>query len=144
MYRDESYAFLLVAFLIVTMVSRQFGALFLELLLKLTRPGATVALLALLAFVYHRGLHYTFLALAIVIIYVLRDIWGAWLNSDARRLYLDRSTDEARFDPASSIDIQMANKTVTHASPPSFHSRNLGELLVFPPSAATLAEMNGV
>jgi hypothetical protein len=144
MSRDESYAVLLLAFLIVTMVSKQFGALSLELLLKLTRPGATVVLLALLVYVYTRGLHYTFLVLAILIVYLLRDIWVSWINSDARRLYLDRSNDEARFDPASSIDIQMADKTVTHASPPSFDTRDLSGLLVFPPSTATLEEMNGV
>ena len=144
MSRDESYALLLFAFLIVTVASKQFGALTLELLLKLTRPGATVGLLALLTYVYTRGLHYTFLILAVIIVYLLRDIWAVWLNSDARRLYLDRSTDEARFDPASSIDIQMADKTVTHAPPPSFHTRDLSSLLVFPPSAQRLAEMNGV
>ena len=143
MSRDESYALLLLAFLIVTIASKQFGGLFLELLLKLTRPGATVGLLALLVYVYSRGLHYTFLALAILIVYLLRDVWSSWIKSDARRLYLDRSTDEARFDPASSIDIQMADKVVTHASPPSFDSRDLSGLLVFPPSAATLEEMNG-
>lgn len=143
MSNDVSYATLLFAFLIVTIVSRQFGSLFLELLLKLTRPGATVGLLALLAYTYVRGLHYTFLVMAILVIYLLRDIWSAWTNSDARRLYLDRSADEARFDPASSIDIQMADKIVTHQAPPSFHSRDLSSLLVFPPSAATLAELNG-
>lgn len=140
---DESYALLLLAFLIVTIASKQFGALFLELLLKLTRPGATVGLLALLVYVYSRGLHYTFLMLAVVVVYVLRDVWSAWIKSDARRLYLDRSNDEARFDPASSIDIQMADKTVTHAAPPSFDTRDPSGLLVFPPSAATLEEMNG-
>jgi hypothetical protein len=144
MSRDESYALLLVAYLIVTIASKKFGEMSLELLLKLTRPGATVALLALLVYVYTRGLHYTFLVLAIVTVYVLRDVWNTWLNSDARRLYLDRSTDEARFDSATSIDIQMADKIVTHAAPPSYPTRDLSGLLVFPPSAATLAEMNGV
>jgi hypothetical protein len=143
MSHDKSYALLILAFLIVTIVSRQFGALFLELLLKVTRPGATVGLLALLAYTYTSGLHYTFLALAVLIVYLLRDIWTAWLNSDARRLYLDRSADQTRFDPASSIDIQMADKTVVHAAPPTFDSRDLSTLLVFPPSASTLEEMNG-
>jgi hypothetical protein len=143
MSHDKSYALLLLAFLIVTMASKQFGSLFLELLLKLTRPGATVGLLALLVYVYTRGLHYTFLVLAVLSVYLLRDVWTTWVNSDARRLYLDRSNDEARFDPASSIDIQMADKTVTHAAPPSFDTRDLSGLLVFPPSASTLAEMNG-
>lgn len=140
---DESYAFLLLAFLIVTIASKQFGSLLLELLLKLTRPGATVGLLALLVYVYTRGLHYTFLTLAIVIVYLLRDVWSTWIKSDARRLYLDRSADEARFDPASSIDIQFADGTAKHDAPPSFYARDLSSLLVFPPSASTLSEMNG-
>lgn len=143
MRHDETYALLLAGFLFVTIASRQFGAQTLELLLRLSRPGATVALLGLLAFVYSKRLHYTFLVLAIVVVYLLKDIWSRWTNSDARRFYLDRSTDEARFDPASSIDLQMANKTVTHADPPSFDTRDLSTLLVFPPSAATLAEMSG-
>jgi hypothetical protein len=140
---DESYALLLLAFLIVTIVSKQFGAMMLELLLKLTRPGATVGLLALLVYVYTRGLHYTFLALAILIVYILRDVWSTWLKSDARRLYIDRSIDEARFDPASSIDLQFADGSAVHDAPPSFDTRDLTGLLVFPPSAATLLEMNG-
>lgn len=145
MYRDESYAMLIVGYLVLTMMSRQFGALSLELLLRLSRPGATVALLALLVYVYTRGLHYTFLALAILIIYLLRDIWSTWTFSDARRLYLDRATDEARFDPATSIDLQFANKTVTHSAPSMyFQPASSSGLLVFPPSAATLAEMNGI
>ena len=144
MSHDKSYALLLLGFLILTIVSRQFGAIFLELLLKLSRPGATIALLGLLVFVYTKGLHMTFIVLTVLTVYLLRDVWTAWMYSDARRLYLDRSADEARFDPSSSIDIQMADKTVTHASPPSFHSRDLSTLLVFPPSTETLAEMNGV
>ncbi len=144
MSHDKSYAILIFVFLIVTIVSRQFGSALLELLLKLSRPGATVGLLALLAYTYTRGLHYTFLVLAILVVYLVRDIWSAWTNSDARRLYLDRSADEARFDSASSIDIQMADKIVTHQAPPSFETRDLSTLLVFPPSAATLAELNGL
>lgn len=144
MYRDESYALLIVGYLILTIMSRRFGSLSLELLLKLSRPGATIALLALLTYVYTRGLHYTFLALAVLIIYLLRDIWATWTFSDARRLYLDRAADEARFDPASSIDLQFANKTVTHSAPSMyFQPATSSGLLVFPPSDATLAEMNG-
>lgn len=103
-----------------------------------------MGILALLVYVYTRGLHYTFLILALLCVYLLRDVWSTWLKSDARRLYLDRSADEARFDPASSIDIQFADGTATHDPPPSFYARDLSSLLVFPPSAETLAEMNGV
>jgi uncharacterized membrane protein len=143
MSNDKSYALLILAFLIVVIVSKKFGAVLLELLLKLTRPGATVSLLAFLVFVYSKGFDYTFIMLAILTVYLLRDIWSNWIKSDARRLHQDISTDEARFDPAASIDIQMANKSVVHEAPPSYNTRDLSTLLVFPPSSATLEEMNG-
>ena len=144
MTHDHMYALLLFAFFAVTVTTTQFGPQFLELLLKLTRPGATIVLLGLLAYVFGKGYRATFIVLLVVVVYLLRDIWTVWLYSDARRLYIDRSTDESRFDPASSIDIQMANKTVTHASPSLYFQPAVPTgLLVFPPSAATLEQLNG-
>lgn len=140
---DESYASLLLAFLLVVVTQKQFSNILLELLLKLTRPGATAALLALLVFVYHKGLHYSFLALALISVFLLKDLWTYWIASDARRLYLEVGRDNDRFDHSSSIDLQMADKTVVHA-PPSMYSPGWSpKLLVFPPSAATQKEMNG-
>jgi hypothetical protein len=140
---DESYASLLLAFLLVVVTEKQFSNILLELLLKLTRPGATAALLALLAFVYHKGLHYSFLALALISVFLLKDMWTYWIASDARRLYLEVGRDNDRFDHSSSIDLQMADKTVVHA-PPSMYSPGWSpKLLVFPPSAETQKEMNG-
>jgi hypothetical protein len=140
---DESYAGLLLAVLLVVVTQKQFSQLILELLLKLTRPGATVTLLGLLVFVYHKGLHYTFLVLALIIVFLLKDVWTYWIGSDARRLYLEVGRDENRFDHSSSIDLQMADGTVKHA-PPSMYSPGWSpKLLVFPPSAETQYEMNG-
>ena len=48
---DESYATLLGAFLLVVVTQKQFSSWVLELLIKVSRPGATVGLLALLVFV---------------------------------------------------------------------------------------------
>jgi len=140
---DESYAVLLLAFLLVTVTQKKFAQLFLELLLKISRPGATILLMSLLVFVYHKGLHYTFLVLGLLIVFLLKDIWTHWVSSDARRLFLETGRDQDRFDPSSSIDIQMADGTVKHSPPPSYTSRSLSTLLVFPPSEQTLAEMNG-
>ena len=140
---DESYAVLLLAFLLVVVTQKQFSFWVLELLLKLTRPGATVALLALLGFTYYKHFHYTFLLLALIIVYLLKDIWVAWPHSDARRLYLDVGLDNARFDPGTSIDIQMADKTIVHAPPSMYATFTPRQLLVFPPSPATQLEMNG-
>jgi len=140
---DESYSMLLLAFLLVVVTQKQFSHWVLELLLKLSRPGATVALLALLAFVYTRGLHYTFLVLSLVLVFLLKDMWTGWPNSDRRRLELEIGRDQDRFDHSTSIDLLMADKTVTHA-PPSMYAHDWSpKLLVFPPSAATQYEMNG-
>jgi hypothetical protein len=140
---DESYASLLLALLLVVVTQKQFSNMILELLLKLTRPGATVILMGLLVFVYHKGLHYTFLVLALIIVFLLKDVWTYWVESDSRRLYLEVGRDENRFDHSSSIDLQMADGTVKHA-PPSMYSAGWSpKLLVFPPSAETQYEMNG-
>jgi hypothetical protein len=140
---DESYASLLLALLLVVVTQKQFSHMVLELLLKLTRPGATVALLALLVFVYHKGLHYSFLVLALISVFLLKDLWTYWINSDSRRLHLEVGRDNDRFDHSSSIDLQMADGTVKHA-PPSMYSAGWSPtLLVFPPSAETQREMNG-
>jgi len=139
---DESYSLLVVTLLVVTITQKQFSNMLMELLLKLSRPGATVFLLSLLLAVYVKHLHYTFLALAMLSVFLLRDIWARWLYSDARRLHMDIGRDQDRFDHASSIDLQMADKKVTHVTPPMFHTRP-DDLLVYPPSAQILAEMNG-
>jgi hypothetical protein len=141
---DESYSLLLVTFLVVTITQKQFSAMFLELLLTLSRPGATILLLGLMAWVYNRGLHYTFLALAILSVFILKDVWSGWVQSDARRLYLEMGRDQDRFDPATSIDLQFANGSVTHFAPKMYGNDNApSPLLIFPPSAGTQLEMNG-
>jgi hypothetical protein len=87
--------------------------------------------------------HYTFLVMGLVVVFLLKDMWVQWPNSDARRLYLETSRDQARFDPSSSIDIQMANGSIKHA-PPSIYGKDWSpQLLVFPPSEETLYELNG-
>ena len=140
---DESYASLLLALLLIVVTQKQFSHTILELLLNLTRPGATVALLAILVFVYHKGLHYTFLVLALIIVFLLKDVWTYWIGSDTRRLNLEVGRDQDRFDHSSSIDLQMADGTVKHA-PPSMYVHDWSpKLLVFPPSVETQFEMNG-
>jgi hypothetical protein len=140
---DESYASLLLAGLLVIITQRQISSLLLEVLLKFTRPGATIGLLSLMLFLYMGHHHYTFLVMGLVVVFLLKDMWVQWPNSDARRLYLETSRDQARFDPSSSIDIQMANGSIKHA-PPSIYGKDWSpQLLVFPPSEETLYELNG-
>jgi len=140
---DESYASLLLVCLLVVVTQKQFSAVLLELLLKISRPGATVVLLGFLAFLYVKGLHYTFLVMSVIVVFLLRDMWSYWVRSDARRLYLEVGRDEARFDHSSSIDLQMADGTVKHAPPSIYYAGWYPQLLVFPPSAETQQEMNG-
>lgn len=140
---DESYAVLVLTGLIVIIMQKQVSSMLLELLLKLTRPGATVLLLGLTAFTYHRGLHYTFLILAVVVVVLLKNLWVQWPNADARRLYLEVGRDNDRFDHSTSIDLQFADGTVKHAPPSLYFNQAAPTLLVFPPSAETLQELNG-
>lgn len=140
---DESYSMLLMAFLLVVVTQKQFSHSLMELLLRLTRPVATIGLLALLVLVYKQDLHYTFLVLGLIVVFLLKDIWTFWPRSDRRRLELEIGRDQDRFDHATSIDLQMADKTVTHA-PPSLYSHDwTPKLLIFPPSPQTQYEMNG-
>jgi len=140
---DESYSVLGVTALIIIITQKQVSHMLLELLLKLTRPGATIALLGGLVVLWNAKLHYTFLICAILVIVLLKDIWVRWVRSDARRLELEIGRDQDRFDPTSSIDLQFANGTAVHSAPNIYHKTTPPSLLVFPPSSETLHEMNG-
>ena len=116
----------------------------LEMLLTFTRPGATVLLLGLVVYLYTQGLVYTALASAVVVVYLLKDVWTNWVNSDARRLHMDSGLDQSRFNLASSVDLQWASGMVTHDSPNMLHKdRDASPLLLYPPSDATLRSMSG-
>ena len=58
---DEIYSTLTLLGLVAVITQKQFSFFLLELLLKLTRPGATILLLGLLAYLWTNDLHYTFL-----------------------------------------------------------------------------------
>ena len=144
MSRDTSYATLVLVFLLLTIIQKGFSAKLLEMLLSLTRPGATFLLLGVLLYSYHLGHHYTFLAFALLSVFLLKDLWTTWPQSDARRLQLDIAKDQARFDPSLSLDIQVANGTVGHHAPRMLRKDgDASPLLLFPPSAETLRELSG-
>jgi hypothetical protein len=109
-----------------------------------SRQVTSVVILGGVAFLYTKGYHKTALVSALLSVYLMHLIWTVWpRNDDNMRLHMDMRTDEARFDPSTSIDLQFANHTVVHNLPvllvkPLFH-----ELLTFPPSSATLTEMTG-
>jgi hypothetical protein len=144
MSRDTSYALLVLVFLLLTIVQKGFSGKLLEMLLSLTRPGATFLLLGGLLWTYHLGHHYTFLAFALLSVFLLKDLWTSWPQSDSRRLHLDIAKDQARFDPHLSLDIQVADKVVGHDSPSMLRKdSDASPLLLFPPSSETLRELSG-
>jgi hypothetical protein len=144
MNNDSTYALLVLGLFVGVISMRGFSGGILELLLTLSRPGATVLLLGTVVFLYTQGLIYTALASSIVIVYLLKDLWTNWVNADARRLHIDVGLDHSRFNPSTSVDLQWASGLVSHDSPNMLHKdRDANPLLLFPPSAATLASMSG-
>jgi len=143
MTKDGLYALALIGIFLAISASGARFPVVLELLSSITRPGATVLLLACVWFLYHKGFVATSLIFAIMVVYMLKTLWVAWPSSDARRLHLEVGRDLARFDPSTSIDLQFANGTAKHDMPHLIEKTSFEELLVFPPSSQTLHEMNG-
>ena len=144
MANDTVYALGILAIFGVVILRQQFTALTLEVLISLTRPGATVLLLAITLYLYSTGLTYAALAFALLSVYLLQDVWKHWVASDARRLYLDMGRDQARFNASTSVDLQWANRAIVHDSPNMLHKDgDATPLLLYPPSQATLESMSG-
>lgn len=144
MTNDILYALGVLVFFISVIANASFGESILEGLLSLTRPGATVLLLSGLVYLYIQRLIFTTIAVAVVTMFLLKDVWTNWVRSDARRLHLDIGRDQSRFEPVNSIDLQFANGTATHSMPKMLHKdRDVRPLLIYPPSVETMAEMSG-
>ena len=141
---DSFYASGVVIVFLLVITTRQFSTGLLEFLITLSRPGATVLVLSLVAFVYWKKYFYTSLALGLISVYLLKDVWTSYAHSDLRRLNLERSRDESRFDPTTSVDLQWANGDVSHDTPKMRQKGGDNQpLLIFPPSVDTLTEMCG-
>lgn len=144
MNNDSIYALALLGLLVGVISTRRFAGGLIEMLLTLTRPGSTVILLGLVAYLYSQGLVYTSLAAGVISVYLLKDVWTQWVNSDERRLQIDIGLDQSRFNPLTSVDLQWANGTAVHDSPNMLHKdRDVSPLLLYPPSQDTLASMSG-
>jgi hypothetical protein len=115
----------------------------LESLLFLGRPLSTGLILGGVVLLYCYKYHATALVAGLLSVYLLKTMWTTWPRSDARRLHLEVGRDQDRFDPTTSIDLQFANGTVTHNVPVLLSQPYFPELLVFPPTAETQADMNG-
>ena len=139
----DSFAALCVLGLLLAVITfKQFSKGLLEVLVK-SRSVSTVVLLASVVGLLIKGLHYTALAVALITVFLLKDLWQTWPNSDARRLHIDVALDQARFDPSTSIDIQFGNGTATHNAPDLLSPVKSEKMLIFPPSHETLKEMCG-
>ena len=144
MNNDSTYALLVLGIFVSIIAMKGFAGGLLELLLTLTRPGATVILLGAVVYLYSQGLVYISLASAIVVVYLLKDVWTYWVASDARRLKLDMGLDQSRFNPNTSVDLQWATGMATHDSPNMLHKdRDANPLLLYPPTDDTLRSMFG-
>lgn len=144
MNNDSMYALVVLGLLVGVISTRGFGGGMLELLLSLTRPGATVLLLGVVVYLYSQGLVYTSLATAVVAVYLLKDVWTHWVASDARRLHIDMGLDQSRFNPNTSVDLQWASGMATHDSPNMMHKdRDVSPLLLYPPTQEVLTSMSG-
>jgi len=145
MTNDILYALGVLVLFVGVIVNKTFGEPLVEGLVSLTRPGSTVLLLVLVIYLYVQRLIFTMIIVAVVAMFLLKDVWTNWVRSDARRLYLDIGRDQARFQDSNSIDLQFANGTATHVKPKMLQKdRDVSPLLVYPPSADTLNEMCGV
>ena len=140
---DTTVALGVSALVVLTICMKQFSFPVMEVLLKLPRPLTTVLLLLVPVAFYAKDMICSALASVVLIVYLLQDIWKAYVSSDARRLFLESGRDQTRFDPVKSIDLQFANHTVTHNSPNMLFKSSDVPLLIHPPSAEVLHEMCG-
>lgn len=145
MTNDILFALGVLVLFVGAIANKSFGGPLVEGLVGLTRPGATTVLLLVVLYLYIQRLIFTMIAVAVVSMFLLKDVWTNWVRSDARRLHLDIGRDQARFQPSNSIDLQFANGTASHAKPKMLQkNRDVSPLLIYPPSSQTLVEMNGV
>ena len=141
---DKTLAFLVGGLLVLVIGMKQFSFPLVEVLLKLPRPAVTAFLLLIPVTLYVYNKVYSALITVILVVYLIQDIWKAYPESDARRLFLESGRDQARFDKSKSIDLQFADHTVTHDSPNMLYKgQDASPLLIYPPSSEVLTEMCG-
>ena len=143
MKKDFVGALCLIAVFAVMLATQTKFPILLDASLSVTRPVSTILILGGVVALYEYGYHVSALVAGLFSIYLLKTIWTTWPRSDERRLHLEVGRDQARFDPATSIDLQFANGTVTHNLPHLLSPPVFPELVLFPPSAQTQHEMNG-
>ena len=106
------------------------------------QPPVAPALLILLALTIYLRMDLTALVLVAFYLYLYNN--SHVQNLEDRRVAVEKTIDDARFDGRSSIDIQFAEGTVTHAPPDILGwTEDASPLLLFPPSSETLKSLSG-
>jgi hypothetical protein len=143
MSSDSVFALGVLGVLLGVLVVKQFSTSLLETMM-VSRSGSTAVLLLVVLGLFYKNYFYTALAFAVLTVFLLKDLWGKYVSSDARRLHQETGRDLARFDANQSVDLQWGNKTAKHDKPePLVKPNPVNNLLIFPPSEATLHAMCG-
>ena len=89
------------------------------------------------------GFTLTAIVLTAIVLFLMRESMTFALSRE-RQVYLDKREDDARFNPWYSVDLQVANRTLTFDAPRLGHvDYDATPLLKFPPTAADLEQLSG-
>ncbi len=102
-------------------------------------------LLAIIAVLFALTEGYKVVAVVLtgVLLYLASE-WGTYVTSNQRQVHVDKLTDDARFEPSMSVDLQVANRDILHQTPRMLaQTKDASPLLTYPPSDATLRELSG-
>ena len=104
--------------------------------------GAVVGVLLILyALVNHHAL--IAMVLTAVVLYLM-NAQDHYVTSNEQQVYRDTTKDDARFVPATSVDLQLANKTFVRDSANMLNPPEpTPTLLAYPPSQETLRSLSG-
>lgn len=140
---DSVLALAIMGVLLLVLTAHHFALNLMELLVA-SRSGTTLVLLVAVAGLFYKGFVLSALAMTILSVFLLNDLWKKYPYSDAHRLAGEIARDEARFDPSNSIDLQFGNGTAKHEAPELYVQPHTNTpLLLFPPSEDTLHTMCG-
>lgn len=143
MSNDSVFALGVLGLLLVVLVFKGFSLSVLEIM-SVSRSGSTAVLLLAVLGLFYKNYFYTALALAVLSVFLLKDLRGKYVTSDARRLQGETARDLARFDASQSIDLQWGNRTAKHDAPDLLVKPvSVDKLLIFPPSEEVLKTMCG-
>lgn len=141
---DSGFATGLIGILFLFVSCPHLAEPFLEFTLYIGREVSTLVLLSAVVLAYATYYTQTAIAAVLLAIYMIPMMWTIYPRSDRRRLHREIMVDQARFDPNTSLDLQVADGTVGHDSPNMLEKgKDNSPLLIFPPSQEVLQELSG-